>query len=78
MDLRDTIKKSQKGSRCIDKQKDQIIKYYDTISNNKIETKKKEILCNDLELLFRRKDIKDPSKLWLLNNLEFELYLRLN
>ena len=78
MDLRDTTKKSQKGSRCIDKQKGQIIKYYETISNNKIETKKKEILCNDLELLFRRKDLKDPSKLWLLNNLEYELYLMLN
>ena len=78
MDLRDTTKKSQKGSRCIDKQKGQIIKYYETISSNKIETKKKEILCNDLELLFRRKDLKDPSKLWLLNNLEYELYLMLN
>ena len=78
MDLRDTDKKSQKGSRCIDKQKGQIIKYYETISNNKIETKKKEILCNDLELLFRRKNIKDSSKLWLLNNLEYELYLMLN
>ena len=77
MDLRDTDRKSQKGSRCIDKQKGQIIKFYETISNNKIETRKKEVLCNDLELLFSRKNKKDKSKLWLLNNLEYELYLML-
>ena len=78
MDLRNTDKKSQKGSNCSDKQKGQIIKYYETISKNKIETKKKDILCNDLELIFRRKDNEDSSKLWLLNNLEYELYLMLN
>jgi len=78
MDLRNTDKKSQKGSKCSDKQKSQIIKYYETISKNKIETKKKDILCNDLELIFRRKDNEDSSKLWLLNNLEYELYLMLN
>lgn len=78
MDLRDTDKKSQKGSRCIDKQKSQIIKYYKDISNKKIDIKKKEVLCNDLELLFRRKNSEDSNKLWLLNNLEYELYLMLN
>ena len=77
MDLRDTDKKSQKGSKCSDKQKGQIIKYYETISNKKIEVNKKEVLCNDLELLFRRKNKNDSSKLWLLNNLEYKLYLML-
>ena len=74
MDLRETDKKSQKGSKCIDKNKAQITKYYHYISNLKIKTEKKIILCNDLELLFMRKN-KDTNKLWMLNDFEYQLYV---
>ena len=75
MDLRDTNKKSQKGSKCIDKHKSQIIKYYEIISTIKIKKEKKVILCNDLELLFIRKNNNDVNTLWLLNDLDYQLYL---
>ena len=75
MDLRETEKKAQKGSKCIDKQKSDIIKYYNIISNKKIEVKKKEILCNDLEVLFRRKDEDSNDKRWFLNSIQYDLYL---
>ena len=39
----------------------------------KIKTEKKIILCNDLELLFMRKN-KDTQKLWMLNDFEYQLY----
>ena len=75
MDLRDTNKKSQKGSKCIDKNKEDIKQYYNILSDNKFVKKKKKILCNNLELLFRRKDKQQPKK-WFLNDIEYNLYLK--
>ena len=64
MDLQITDKKSQKGSKCIDKQKNKILQYYKNLSAN-TNIKKKDVLCNDLEILFRRK--KDNNTKWFLN-----------
>ena len=69
MDLTITDKKSQKGSKCIDKQKNQILKYCSVFSNIKFTNQKKTILCNDLQILFFRKN-KDTSTKWFLNNVE--------
>lgn len=76
MDLRDTNKKSQKGSKCIDKKKEDIKQYYKLLTDKQFIKKKKHILCNNLELLFRRKDALQPKK-WFLNSIEYSLYLKI-
>jgi hypothetical protein len=75
MDLTLTDKKSQKGSKCIDKQKHVINKYYkmfNASANNKV-TQKKNMLCNDLQILFLRKDSSDTKNRWFLNSIEYYL-----
>ena len=63
MDLTLSDKKSQKGSKCIDKQKNQILKYCKVLKEDNYKQKKK-ILCNDLQILFFfRKNQNDTKKM---------------
>ena len=73
-DLSITNKKSQKGSKCIDKQKSQIIKYFNIIKKTNLPIQKKNTLCNDLLILFIRKDNQTPTTKWFLTEIEYILY----
>ena len=73
MDLTSTDKKSQKGSKCIDKQKNVINKYYKMFSTGSKVVQKKNMLCNDLQILFLRNDINDTKNRWFLNSIEYYL-----
>ena len=64
--------KSQTGSKCIDKSKVLIKKYYEMIMKTKFKKIKKNYLCNELEILFKRQN-KDSSVRWYLNDIEYLL-----
>ena len=70
-------KKSQKGSKCIDKSKLLIDNYYKLLLNKKIKKLKKNIMCNDLEILFKRKNEMEKKK-WYLNEIEYLLVTEYN
>lgn len=70
-------KKSQKGSKCIDKSKLLIDNYYKLLLNKKFTKIKKNIMCNDLEILFKRKNEIEKKK-WYLNEIEYLLVTEYN
>ena len=80
MDLTTSDKKSQKGSKCVDKSKEQISKYCQKLQKYKILKSKKKTLCNDLQILFMRKneeERKNNTK-WFLNDVEYYYQLKLS
>ena len=70
-------KKSQKGSKCIDKSKMLINNYYKILLKIKSQKIKKNIMCNELEILFKRKN-KEVNKKWYLNEIEYLLVTEYN
>lgn len=68
-DILSDDKKSITGSVCFPKSKNEIFNYINLLDPKyEIKNKQKNVICNDLELLFRKKDNKrENNSRWFLN-----------
>jgi len=71
-------KKSRTGSRCDHKNIKEIVNYINKFGNKKYgEKSPKQVICNNLEIIFRRLDNKNGIR-WFLSPEEYILYVNLD